>query len=294
MKFTFSALIGVSLLWGVGPAVAADSEPATSSQSETYQLRYRLKPDERIHYEVTHVAKTKTRIGGVEELAQVHTVSEKVWEITGVSDEGAMTFIHAVDSVQMTQQAGDADEVRWDSRSGEPAPLLFESVSQQLNKPLSTVTINPRGQELDREQHGGSVATLGMGGLTIALPEEAVAIGYSWSVPREIKARGEAGEVKVIKARDTFTLNQVQTGVATIKVRSEILTPIEQASVKAQIVQQLSNGTIRFDIDAGRLLSKRLDWDETVVGFQGANSLMEYRARMTEELVTGPVRTAKR
>jgi hypothetical protein len=72
------------------------------------------------------------------------------------------------------------------------------------------------------------------------------------------------------------------------------LTPIEAASVKAQIVQQLSNGTIKFDVDAGRVLSKELDWDETVVGFQGENSLMEYRARVTEKLLDGPTRTAKR
>lgn len=45
----------------------------------------------------------------------------------------------------------------------------------------------------------------------------------------------------------------------------------------AQVVQQLSNGIIRFDIDNGHMLSKQLDWDETVIGFQGANSLMEYR-----------------
>jgi hypothetical protein len=128
----------------------------------------------------------------------------------------------------------------------------------------------------------------------LALPEEALAIGTSWSVPREIKVRDPEGKIKEIKVRDSFTLEKVQTGVATIRVRTEVLTPIEAASVKAQIVQQLSNGTIKFDVDAGRVLSKELDWDETVVGFQGENSLMEYRARVTEKLLDGPTRTAKR
>ena len=69
---------------------------------------------------------------------------------------------------------------------------------------------------------------------------------------------------------------------------------MEDESIKAQLVQQLSNGTIRFDIDGGRVLSKQLDWDETVIGFQGPNSLMEYRARLTESIVEPTVRTAKR
>ena len=64
--------------------------------------------------------------------------------------------------------------------------------------------------------------------------------------------------------------------------------------LRAQVVQQINNGEIRFDLDNGRMLSKQLDWDETIVGFQGANSLMEYRARLTERLVDGIQRTARR
>jgi hypothetical protein len=94
--------------------------------------------------------------------------------------------------------------------------------------------------------------------------------------------------------RTLYTLEKVKTGVATLSIKSEPLTPINDESVRAQVVQQLSNGAIRFDIDNGRMLSKQLDWDETVVGFQGANSLMEYRARLTESLVDDVQRTARR
>jgi len=289
-------LVGAFTL-SASPRLSADDAAGQGEsvvQKEQYLLRYQFTAGESVRYQVTHVAKTKTRIRGVEENAQVHTISEKLWQISEVNEAGNMTFVHSVDSVELTQQTGSAPEIRWSSLSGEKPPIMFESVSDQLNQPLSTVTINPRGQELARKTHAGTEAQLGMGGLTIPLPEEAIAVGHAWSVPREIKARGETGEVKVIKARDTYTLEKVQTGVATLKVRSEILTPIEQASVKAQIIQQLSNGSIRFDLDAGRFLSKQLDWDETVVGFQGPNSLMEYRARLTEEQVGTATRTAKR
>ena len=289
-------VIGAAAI-GQAPIQAADvaaDQGESILNKEKHVLRYRFSAGESIRYQVTHVAKTKTRIKGAEENAQVHTVSEKVWQVTEVNDEGNMTFVHSVDSVELTQQTGTAAEIRWSSLSGETPPIMFESVADQLKQPLSTVTINPRGQELARKTHAGTEAQLGMGGLTIPLPEEAIPLGHAWSVPREIKARGETGEIKVIKARDTYTLEKVQTGVATLKVRSEILTPIEEASVKAQIVQQLSNGSIRFDLDAGRFLNKQLDWDETVVGFQGPNSLMEYRARLTEEQKDTPTRTANR
>jgi hypothetical protein len=194
----------------------------------------------------------------------------------------------------MTQQQGEADEVRWDSRGEEAPPAIFEKVAEQLGKTISTVSVDARGQEISRADNGGTKASLGMGSLTLSLPEEPITVGTSWSVPREVKTRTEDNEVKTIKIRELYTLEKVKTGVATLSIKSEPLTPINDESVRAQVVQQLSNGAIRFDIDNGRMLSKQLDWDETVVGFQGANSLMEYRARLTESLVDDVQRTARR
>ncbi len=275
------------LLWFAVPS------KAQSAEGETYLLRYSLQAGEALHYEVTHVAKTKTRIRGAEEVSQVHTTSQRHWDVQE-ANESEFTFQHILDAVEMTQQQGEEEEIRWNSASGEEAPAIFSRIAEQIGHPLSTITVTPRGQEVKREDDTGTKTSLGMGSLTLAFPEEPIAIGASWSVPREVRTRTEDGEVKPIKIRELFTLEKVETGVAYLRVRSEPLTPINEESVRAQVVQQLSNGTIRFDIDNGRMLSKQLDWDETVVGFQGANSLMEYRARFTEKLIDGVQRTAQR
>ncbi len=272
------------------PAVSAES----GEDQETFLLRYKLNASERLDYEVTHVAKTKTRIQGSEEISRVHTTSRRHWDVTSVADDEQVVLDHGLDSVKLTQQSGDEDEIRWDSNSGEAPPAPFKAVADQIGTRLATLTITPRGEELDRENHGGTEANLGMGSLTIEFPEEEIPVGHSWSVAQETKTRTEAGEVKVIKLRHLYTLEKVQTGVATLRIRSEPLTPIREESVRAQVVQHLSNGTIRFDVDNGRMLSKQLDWDERVVGFQGANSLMEYNARFTERLVDSDKRIATR
>ena len=265
---------------------------AADDAKQTYLLRYALNAGEQLHYEVTHVAKTKTRVNGTEEITQSHTVSNRHWDVKK-NESGAMTFDHVIDGVQMTQQKDDDDELRWSSDSGEEAPRMFSRVAEKIGETLSTVTVNGQGQETDREDFGGSKASLGMGSLTLALPEQAIKLGDSWAVPRELNTKTDEGLIKKIKIRELYTLEKVKTGVATISIRSEPLTPIEQESVKAQVVQQLSNGEIRFDIDNGRMLSKQLDWDETVVGFQGPTSMMEYRAQMTEKLIDGVERTAR-
>jgi hypothetical protein len=266
---------------------------AEESAGEAVLLRYKLQTGEQLHYEVTHVAKTKTRIRGAEEISQVHTTSRRHWDVLEAGDS-EITFQHVLDSVEMTQQQGEDEELRWNSVEDEDAPAVFAKIAEQIGRPLSTITVTPRGQEVKREDDEGTKTPLGMGSLTLAFPEEPVAIGSSWSVPLEVRARTAEGEVKAIKIRELYTLEKVQTGVAYLTVRSEPLTPINEESVRAQVVQQLSNGTIRFDVDNGRMLSKQLDWDETVVGFQGANSLMEYRARFTERLMDGVERTARK
>jgi hypothetical protein len=282
----FRSLLAVLILVWIAPPL-----PAEEGQGETYLLRYKMQDGEKLRYEVTHVAKTKTRIRGAEEVSQVQTTSQRHWNVISVTD-AEFTFQHVLDAVEMTQQQGEAEEVRWNSGEETEAPAIFARVAEQIGRPLSTITATPRGQELKREDDEGTKTSLGMGSLILAFPEEPMAVGGSWSIPREVRARTEDGEVKPIKIRELFTLEKVETGVATLSMRSETLTPITEESVRAQVVQQLSNGTIRFDIDNGRMLSKQLDWDETVVGFQGANSLMEYRARFTEKLIDGAERAA--
>lgn len=259
-----------AVLMGCSGAVFAQEKSETGG--EKYLLRYSLHPGQLLRFEVTHRAKTKTRIRGAEEVSQVQSVTKRHWDVVDVSDK-EMTFDHVLDAVIMTQQTGDEEEIRWNSESGDTPEKVFKAVADRVGKKIASVSVNERGQETGREDDSGTKASLGMGSLTLAFPEDPIAVGGSWSVPREFKARLEDGRVGKIKIRELYTLEKVQNGVATISIRSEPLTPIREESVRAQIVQQLSNGTIRFDVDNGFMLSKELSWDETIVGFQGANNL---------------------
>ena len=125
------------------------------------------------------------------------------------------------------------------------------------------------------------------------LPIEPVAVGAQWHVPREIRVKLRDSSYKTIKVRENYRLEKVSAGVATIRVATEPLTPVSDPAVEAQLVQQLSKGTIKFDIDSGRVISKRLDWSERVLGFSGPASSMRYDALWTEELLPASARLAR-
>ncbi len=132
------------------------------------------------------------------------------------------------------------------------------------------------------------------GWMTIPLPEEPVAVGHTWSIPQEIDIPLEAGGVKKVKAVQQFVLEGVKTGVATIRVSTEVLTPITDPAVESQLVQRESAGRVRFDIDAGRVLGQQMDIDKHVVGFRGEASSIHYVNRFSERLLSEPARTAER
>jgi hypothetical protein len=175
-------------------------------------------------------------------------------------------------------------ELRYNSREDKEPPAEYQHVAKSLQVPLAVVTIDEHGTILKRENQSHH-PDLGFGGLVLPLPRGEVPLGHTWAVPHELKVRLPDGLHKSIKTRLQYRLEKVQTGVATISVTTQVLTPLHDARVEAQLVQQLSKGEIKFDIDAGRILSKRLDWDENVIGFNGSDSNMKYLARFTEELI---------
>lgn len=258
-----------------------------------YSLQYKLQAGESLYSKVIHFAETRTKMSDHEESSSSRTTSEKVWEVKTVDAKGNMTFEYRILSVDLAQRVGDKDEIKYSSETDSTAPDIFKKVAETVNKPLGMVTINPRGQVTGRDKDSKN-PQLGMGDLTIPLPEEPIAIGAEWSVPREMRVKLEDGSQKTIKVRELYTLEKVSAGVATIRIESQPLTPVNDPAVESQLIQQLSKGQIKFDIDRGRMLSKQLDWDEEAIGFRGDNTSLKYDAKFTEELLTTAPKTASK
>ncbi len=161
----------------------------------------------------------------------------------------------------MRQKQGDKPEIVYDSRKDEKAPEIFARIAETVAKPIAMITIDPSGTVVEREKQS-KVAAFDMGGmgeLAVPLPKEPVAIGAQWSIPRETRVKLENGTYKTIKLREQYTLEKVSAGVATIRVDTHPLTPSNDANVDSQIMQQLSKGTIKFDIDSGSLDQQRAE-----------------------------------
>ena len=249
----------------------------------SYRLAYHFDKGETIQYRVEHLATVDTKISGTKQVTKSTTTSTKELVVEAVEPE-SIQFVHSVKDVRLWRKDDGSEEIRFDSRTDKQAPSEYKHVTETIGKPLATITINRAGRVIARESKSKS-PDLGFGGLMVPLPEDEVKVGESWKVPKTLRLRQRDGRLKQVKTQMRYRLEQVKTGVATISVKTEVLTPVTDATLKSQLVQQISNGDIKFDIDAGRVISKQLDWSENVIGFSGPGSNMKYLARFTETLI---------
>jgi hypothetical protein len=262
---------------------------------QKYALRYQFHPGETLRWDVEHRTNVRTTVSGTTQTADTLSLSVKQWRVSEVKPNGAATFEHSVVRVDMRQKLTGRDEVRYNSQTDPKAPVGFEDVAKSVGVPLSVVTMDAKGKVLHRKRYDAkpqAATEQNESSMTIPLPEQAVPIGYTWSFPLDIDVPRETGGVKRVKALQQYTLEDVKTGVATIRVSTEVLTPITDPAIESQLVQREVSGRVRFDIDAGRILSQQMDIDKSVVGFRGDASSIHYVNRFSEQLVEGPIKTA--
>ena len=281
----------------VEPQAEATKEDAkeapASAEKPTYQLRYIFRPDETIRWRVVHQALVRTTVSGTTQTAETRSESIKLWQVKEVDETaGQATFVHSVESVDMRQSVSGRQDVHYNSATDALIPTEFEDVAKAVDVPLSTIVLDNRGHVVKRhEERAQPNATTGE--MTVPLPEKAVAVNEIWSFPHDTSVRQKDGSNKQVKTRQDFTLTEVDKGIATIKVETIVLTPIRDPALEAQLIQHVTDGTVRFDIAAGRVVGQQTDIDKRVVGFQGEASSLHYVTRFTEELLTAKPAAAR-
>ena len=273
-------------------AVWADEPKARQSGPQEYLLRYKFHPGDALRWTVLHRCRIRTSVSASTQTAETTTTSIKVWRVHDVQPDGTAVFDHLVETVDMRHRLSGRDEVHYNSRTDLCPPHGFEDVARAVGVPLAVVTLDAKGKVLKRQQNFVKAAVAGQGEITIQLPERAVAVGSSWSSQRNIEVPLPDGGMRQIRAKQSYKLESVKTGVATISMSTQIVTPINEPAIEAQVLQYETPGSVRFDIDGGQILGCQSDVDRSVVGFRGDASSIRYVGRSTEEYLAPPPKVA--
>lgn len=284
-----SAVLGIAAVAMLAHlAVLVAAEPS----GQLYDLKYKFAAGEKLRSEVVHRATIETSIQGTSQTAETRSKSIKVWTVTDVRPD-RMTFVNSVESIDMWQRMQGHQEVKYNSLTDKKVPPGYESAAAAVGKPLTIVTIDPRGNVIKREQRFAQ-PEMQSPQIVFPLPSEPVPLGYVWTAPLEIEVILTGGLPKKIRTQQKFTLQKVVDDKATIEVDTQVLTPVNDAAIEAQLIQRLTSGTIEFDMTKGRVLSQQLDLDRRVLGFSGPTSVMHCLTRYTEKLLPPAEATARK
>ncbi len=275
------ATAALGLVSAVG--LAADVSPKETDQPVL--LRYRFRQGDAIASRVEHRAVTETTMNGVTQSVETMTDSTRTWTVTAVDAGGAATLEQSVDDVTMTSRTSDRGEVRWSSASDAEPPPGYEGVRLSLRVPLVRMRVAADGRILERRELRPCPATATGDLVVVPLPDEPISVGHEWTIPQEVVVEVPGGPRKAVRTRLRYRLEAMQDGLATIAVDTTVLTPVDDPRLEARLLERIWDGEIRFDVESGRIVSRRTSIDRRVVGFGGPESSVRYKASLEERLV---------
>jgi hypothetical protein len=261
------------------------TSPFTTHAADAVRLEYRFQVGDRIDMEVRHRALTETTIGSTRQATETATDSRKTWQVVAVDDAGRATLEQSVDEVRMTSRTSDRGEITWSSADTGPAPPGYETVRASLGVPLTRLVIDPAGRIIERHDLRPVPPTNTGDLVVVPLPDELVEAGSTWTVPDELVVEAPHAGRKAFRTRLRYQIDKIDDGIATISVDTTVLTPIDDPRLEARLLERIWDGTITFDIEKGRVRSRSTTTDRRVVGFEGPQSSIRYKASLEERVV---------
>jgi len=184
--------------------------------------------------------------------------------------------------------------VIYDSTKPEEPLKEFEKVASTVNRPQARFQLSASGRLLkvtllmnDVPKFFADAAAKADPSinLLVAFPEQPVKVGDKWTEKFETPVTVGNALNRPITLIRSYELASVVDQLATIQVRTALLTPTNDPEILRQIIQQTPAGTIEFDLRQGRIINRSFKIAEKVFNAFGNQSLLQANGTMTERLV---------
>ena len=306
------------------PAIIAAQETADAATPPTTQewtLRYQFRPEEKLRYQTHQTMTLDARIGQNRKVDVSELKQRRVFTVISADQSGDAKLAMQFEHVWMKMQSDDREPVLFDSTmKPNEVPTVFRNTAHQLKGSAPKYRLSSCGVSLfdaDRiakavtqaaveqsepasgnpielkESAASSDRTVAQtaaeetdpGSFLAPLPEQPISIGETWKETIPVSVRLTKDINRTVTILRTYRMDSVENGIATISFRSSITSPITGPSVQAQLIQATPRGSLQFDIGRGVMLRRDLQFNETVIGAFGRESILSSVGTNTEELL---------
>ncbi len=268
-------------------SIADDGEAQSSQPSETYLLRFRLEPGQKLRYQssqttnmqATWPAGTKTDVTKVEQ--------RRRFSIGKIAEDGTADVAMQYEHLRMQLQSNDQEPIVFDSTmKPEEIPSTFKGAAAEFRKKsAATFELRPEGTPVS-EDGVEQVAKGGQASFGLPLPVKPIAVGDSWKVQMPVQVRMAEKVMREITLLRSYRLKSVDDGIATIVFFTSVESPVKSPSIKGQLIQATPSGRFLFDIANGRVLRKEIKIDKSVLGAMGTSTILSVTSKTVERLLS--------
>ncbi len=265
-----------------------------TANQPTYELVYRFRANAFLHYDVSHENTITTQVSQASETAINKSVTRKHIRVVSVDGSGTAELEPTIDHVQMTVQFDGNDPVEFDSRNPDKQPEQFSSILKTVGKPSVRIRVDRHGRllkvtRLDRTQSAGenkdAAANDPVPNNVLPFPDKAIAVGHQWEEEFSVPVSLDRTLKKDVRLSRRFQLDAVEDGIAIVTYKTVVLEPVNNPTMRAQLIQRTPTGQFRFDIQAGAIIEMKASLDRTEIGVIGATSSMRAIMSRTEKLI---------
>jgi hypothetical protein len=270
-----------------------------AARPDGYLLRYQFTKDEVQNYDVDHETTMITTRPELKETVTNEVQTRKSHRIVSVDSEGNAWMELVIEAAKMSAQFNEAEPLSYDSEKPEECPKAYQHVRDIIGKPLAQVQVSPRGEllstrallgpnVLDKAQalkDNGALSDEASRNFLIEFPEQPIRVGDTWTNTFKVNVRVSQRLKQPVTMQRSYELVDVADDLATIRLRTVLITPIRDGMILAQLIQMTPEGTIVFDVKNGRMVSRTLTIDKTEVGVIGGESAMHAKSKREERWI---------
>lgn len=279
---------------------AAKAAPAESGAG--FKLAYKYQSGESVRYETTQSVRFVSEFKGIDEVATNRTETRKRYQVSKVHPDGSAELELIMEWVRMKVKTGTDDPgIEFDSKSPDAKEQpKFRNVYKIIGKPQATLLCAPSGKvkKIVMKKSTGEanstpqvqlkdVAGADDFNFLTVFPESPLKIGETWSEKSEVKVTVEDNKLQQsVDLKRTYKLESVEGSLATISFKTAILTPINNPSIKIQLIQRETKGKLVFDMDRGAVVTRTVETDKSLINPIGDNTAMHSTSHLLERMIT--------
>lgn len=295
-----SAFVFLAILTSPTFAEAAKKTAGEAdSGGPAYLLRYQFKKDQVLNYQVDHETTMTTTTAEHVEKHTTTSHSRKNQRVVGLDSAGNASLELMIEHAEMSAKFGDSKAKHFDSRDPENCPKQYRHMKGIIGQPLTRVQVSPRGKLLairpllrpellaqaNLLKSDGSLSNEAAQNFLIKFPEEAITVGESWTDTFKVKVSVNRRLKQPMTLQRRYELVDVTEHLATIELRTALITPTRDGKILVQLIQMTPKGKIVFDMEKGRIVSRTLTVDKTEFGVIGGGGSVEAKSKRVERWI---------